>query len=89
MQGLASRGNYLELLSLRAKDLPGVKWKNSPVSFFGNGKGHGTEVIHPSIQNEMMEILSSHCLTKMIESVKSEENKHHFYSIRDSYYLLS
>ena len=29
----------------------------------------------------MMEILSSHCLTKIIEGVKSEENNHYFYSI--------
>ena len=29
----------------------------------------------------MMKILSSHCLTKLIEDVKSELNNHYFYSI--------
>ena len=35
--------NYLELLSLRAKDLPQVKLKiDFPVSSFGHGKGLGS-----------------------------------------------
>ena len=40
-----------------------VKLKiDSPVSSFRYGKGHG-KLTHPSIQNEMMEIFSSHCQT--------------------------
>ena len=38
-----NRDNYLELLSLRAKDLPQVKLKiDFPVSSFGHGKGLGS-----------------------------------------------
>ena len=77
-----NRGNFLELLSLRAKDLPEVKMKiDSPVSDFGFGGKGFAKWTHSSTQNEMIEILSSHCLTKIVEEVKSEDKKHYFYSV--------
>ena len=77
-----NRGNFLELLSLRAKDLPEVKLKiDSPVSDFGFGGKGFAKWTHSSTQNEMIEILSSHCLTKIVEEVKSEDKKHYFYSV--------
>ena len=40
-----------------------------------------SEVYLHSKQNDVVdnEILSSHCLTKIIEGVKSEENNHYFF----------
>ena len=60
--------------------MPQVKLKiDSPVSDFGFGGKGFAKWTHSSIQNEMIEILSSHCLTKIIKGVKSEENNHYFF----------
>ena len=75
-----NRGNFIELLSLRAKDNPIVKMKiDAPVKTFGGGgSGHGLWT-SGEVQNEMISILSSKCVDEIISEVKSGEK--YFYSI--------
>ena len=74
-----NRGNFIELLSLRAKDIPVVKMKiETPVKNFGGGSGYGFWT-SGAVQNEMISILSSKCLEKIVHEIKSSDE--YVYSI--------
>lgn len=64
-----NRGNFIgiELLSLRAKDVPVVKIETPVNNFGGGGSGYG------AVQNEIISILSSKCLETIVLEIKSSD----------------
>ena len=62
-------GNFIgiELLSLRAKDVPAVKIETPVNNFGGGGSGYG------AVQNEIISILSSKCLETIVLEIKSTD----------------
>ena len=64
-----NRGNFIgiELLSLRAKDVPVVKIETPVNNLGGGGSGYG------AVQNEIISILSSKCLETIVLEIKSSD----------------
>ena len=73
-----NRGNFIELLSLRAQDNPLLKSKiDAPVA--GGGYGKWTSGI---VQNEMLNILAGQVTYRLLEELKKEiRSEGYFYSI--------
>ena len=69
MSSEVNRGNFIgiELLSLRAKDVPVVKIETPVNNFGGGGSGYG------AVQNEMISIMSSKCLETIVLEIKSSD----------------
>ena len=73
-----NRGNFLELLYLRSKDSPFLKER---LEIQSKSKKFSKKWLSPSIQNELISLLSQFTLDKIMEEVKFQHGEESFFSI--------